>query len=193
MKRSLVLLLFAIASSATAAPAITFESHAVIATGVTPGGTTAWFAVSHEASRYPARISRNASVLADEGDGMVRLDLPHEIPVSSVWIVADVETGETTVAAPAGFKVKSSTLPAAALRHRASGIAPHVQLDVDEVEVLYVRPRIGAWSTRSGRALALHSMEPLGDSPAPPDDFAANDMIVVVDPFAMTVRTLRVR
>ena len=189
----MAILFLAVASATAAAPVITFENNSVIATGVTPGKATAWFAVSHEASRYPARVTRFVSMMTDEGNGMVRVDLPNEIHAESIWIVADVETGESSVAAPEAFKVKASTLPANALRRRATGVVPGLDLDADEVEVFYLRPRVGAWSTSAGRALDLRSMHAVGASPAPPDDFAADDVIVVVDAVAMTVRTLRVR
>jgi hypothetical protein len=121
----------------------------------------------------------------------VRLDLPNDIPASSVWIVCDLTTGGFSVAAPAEYKVKSSVLPAAALRSRSGGNSARIEV-TGEQELFYVRPGIGAWRL-TGEHLVLDTMIRVGSSPPPPDDFRAGDLLFVADPMSMTIRTLRIR
>lgn len=182
-----------LAADVLAAPAIAFERQSIVVSGMTPNGTIAWFGISQEPLRYPMRVRHQTSLVNAAADGTVRLEQPAAIVPMSIWIAADLESGAWAVAAPPEFKMKSATLPAAALRRAAPGIEPRLDLDGEDYEVLYVRPRAGAWRASNGGAISLRSLQPVGSSPASPDDFRPNDIIVVIDPLAMIVRTLRVR
>jgi C-terminal processing protease CtpA/Prc len=89
--------------------------------------------------------------------------------------------------------MKSSTLPGKALKNRGNGARARLEIDDDDQELLYVRPRVGAWRLDGGRELELEFMTPVDDSPAPPADFQAGDVIVTVNPISLVVRTFRVR
>jgi hypothetical protein len=117
--------------------------------------------------------------------------LPSDIPASSVWVICDLTTGGFSVAAPAEYKLKSSALPAAALRNRSGGNSARIEV-TGEQELFYVRPGVGAWRL-TGEDLVLEAMARVGSSPPPPDDFRAGDLLFVADPMSMTIRTLRVR
>lgn len=181
------------AVAVSAAPAVTFEPHAVIVSGVTPGAATAWFAISQDFGRYPARIVLQESLGSGDERGTLRIEQQAVVEPTSIWAVADLQSGAVTIAAPPRYRMKQGTLPVAALRRRTSGVEPRLELAQDDAELFYVRPRVGAWRLTGGGRLALRSMRPVGDAPAAPADFAAGDVIVVVEPLSMNVRTLRVR
>lgn len=186
-------LCFFSAAAVVAAPAVTFEDRAVVVSGVTPGGKTAWFSISHDFGGYPARITLQESSATGDERGALRIEQAAPVLPVSVWAVIDLESGAVTLASPPQHRMKQAAIPLTALRRRASGAEPRLELDLDDAELFYVRPRVGAWRLSGGGRLELRSMQPVSGSPAAPADFAANDVIVVVEPFSMSVRTLRVR
>jgi len=88
----------------------------------------------------------------------------------------------------------------------ASGITPHgqavwlgVSREFPDGTALVVRPKVGAWGARVGDGgpddedpapgsfrTTLAHLHPLGASPAPPEKFQAEDVVVVVDPNQMS-------
>ena len=188
-----VVLFLSLAGILSADPVVNIGSNAVVATGLTPGAKSAWFGLSKDPDRQPLRITRSSFVLVADGQGAARLERPDGVLRDSIWIVADLANGGLTITAPSSFKIKESKIPTAALKHRANGVASRLDLDADDIELFYIRPGVGAWRLSAGGKLPLDQMKPVDDSPAPPTDFAAKDLIVAVDPFDLTVRTLQVR
>jgi hypothetical protein len=175
-----------------AEPVVTLEAQAVIVTGLTPDKKFLLFGIGQE-GRYPPRISAKADLLSADADGAFRLDVSKPLPAMSLWVAADLQTGDCAVAAPSGFHLKQSVLPAGALRARGNGVSARLHTEDENQELLYVRPGLGAWQLSGGYVLQLAAMLPVGDSPAPPEDFAVGDLFVTINPYTLVVRTFRVR
>lgn len=201
MKKIFIAISLCLASSAAAKTTITFEEQAVVAT-VTPGAKTAWFAVVHEWKGYGLRLVERATLLADDDrDGIVRLNLGRSAARESVWMVVDLASGDSAVEAPPGMKLHRRPLPAAALHSRASDRAAHVAHKATFSIVWLVRPGVGAWMSAidDGNAsdgdgtfdgsveAALERMTPVGDSPAPPDDFRRDDVVAAIAPLTLEI------
>lgn len=180
-------------AGAAAPPSVGFESRAVVVTGLTPDGKFLLFGLANEEYRRPRRISHKASVFPVGENGEFRLDLPNRIPDTSVWVAADLESGECTVVAPRTRKAKIFAIPANALTRRGNGVRARLETGQDDHVLLYIRPGVGAWQLTGGRVSELQAMTPVDDSPEPPDDFRSGDFVVTVDPFSLVVRSIRVR
>jgi len=201
VKKIFIAIALCVASSAAAKTTITFEEQAVVAT-VTPGAKTAWFAVVHEWKGYGLRLVERAVLLDDDDrDGVVRLTLQKRVARDSVWMVVDLGNGDSAIEAPPGMKLQRRPLPAAALNSRASGRAAHVVHKEAFSIVWVVRPGVGAWTSivDDGNAgdgdgtfdgsveAALERMTPVGDSPAPPDDFRRDDVVAAIAPMTLEI------
>jgi hypothetical protein len=190
-----------------AAPVVTFEEQAVVASGVTPGGSVAVFGVSREFNGFAGYFLRHDRVLADDdGDGAVRLEL--ELPVSPRTVAAavDLGTGEVGFGAPAGFELQAGALPADAIGADRGELTAAGR----RVYALWVRPAAGSnagvWGANAGDGgasdgdgaedgsvrtpvSAFVPIEP--DGAAPPERLAAGDVLITVDPESLQVATLR--
>lgn len=139
-----------------------FSSTKLVIEGVHPGGSVAILAVEHESAYYMTRVSSRQIVLTDDHhDGTITFEKPTPIAFRSIWIIADLDTGEILVATPAGFR-------ALEMRRRvATDPAPvdvglaDVSVDRDQAQVLVVRPGRGAWTKTVG-------LQRAGDSPVNP-------------------------
>jgi hypothetical protein len=197
-----------VATSAAAAvdPILTFESQSVTAQ-VTPGATTVWFGVKSEYGAYTPRTSEYAQILQDtDNDGTVRIELNAPAPVA-VWMVVDMSTGGRTIATPAGVIVQRKSLPGAALTHASESASASVLIEQEDPAVCWVvRPATGAWRmivmdggnedqdglSDGSVTSSLESLQAVGSSPEPPDDFAPGDIVVTVALDDLAVADLRV-
>src|ERR1044072_569418 len=122
----LVLVSLAAAGSRQAAaatpPHLSFEDEAIVATGVRSGAKVVWFGVGHAHEQAALHIiSRHAMLVDDDGNGEVRFEIQTAVPVHSVWVAVDMETGEDWVAAPEGHELRQLELSAHALHPGAGG------------------------------------------------------------------------
>jgi hypothetical protein len=191
----------------SAAPVVTFEEQAVVASGVTPGGVVAVFGASRGFNGFAGYFLRHDRVLADDdGDGAVRLEL--ELPLSerAVFAAVDLESGEVGLGAPEGFELQAGALPAEAIGVDGGELTERRR----RVWALWVRPGAeasrGVWGANVGdggatdgdgaedgsvRALMSSFVATETDGPAAPERLAAGDVVVVVDPETLEVSTLR--
>jgi hypothetical protein len=199
---SVCLLLLAVPAAA-ASPALSFESNAVVAGGVTPQGRVVWFSIAREISRRAATIVPRVELQTDiDGDGKVRLELGGEVPLRSIWFAVDLETGEAGVAAPEGFPLLEAQMPGRAIPAALN------RLDLERrfVYLLLVRPGVGAWTLRAGDGGAsdedgqpdgtlratLADLTTAGDGPPPPAHVSPGDLLLVIDPNRMTFLRARI-
>jgi len=132
----------------------------------------------------------------DDGDGVVTVADGRGVPLRSVWIAVDVETGRSAVAAPADFPLQSSSLPDSLLDRDADGVIGVFELQQRNVEMLLVRPKSGAWRLRAHeggngdadqrangklRLAAADAIAVAGDAP-PPKRLKKGDVIALIDP-----------
>ncbi len=203
----LMLLIFVAASAAAFAdPILTFEAQAVVAQ-VTPGASTAWFAVVADSGAYTQRTSEYARILLDaDNDGIVRFELDVPRPVA-VWLVVDMSNGQRTIGAPAGVTLNRTALPSSALKHAGVNALAEVAVQDETLAVCWVvRPSAGAWrmTVEDGAiedsdglsdgsvSSALVGLQAVDQSPGPPDDFATGDIIVTVALDGLAIADLRV-
>jgi hypothetical protein len=188
--------------AAAVAPAITFAPEAVVASGMTPGGQVEWFGVAREISEHSATIVRRDRIASDDDqDGAVRLELGRPVPFQSIWVAVDLTTGAAAVATPEGYPLRRLELPGGNVG-RGGGKPDWVEDDRGYVEILAVRPGVGAWGAAvgdggeadddgvyDGRLVAsLARLRGIGPNPpAAPQRFGPRDVIVVIDPNRMEV------
>lgn len=182
-------------------PRIAFESSAVVASGLTPGRSVAWFGVERIVDPdLAAELVQRAEPKTAGADGVSRLELARPVSQRSLWVAVDVESGEFAVAAPDGYEIRR--------RPRPSRLVPGEGSRPDEIEDgpgylygLMVRPGEGAWILRGGDGspqdqdgetdgrvrFALDRLEPLPGSPAAPAKARGTDLWFVVDLLTMRI------
>ncbi len=202
-------LVFAMVSvPASAAPfRVTLEPDAVVVSGVTAKGKAALLGVTREIGEddYPT-VRRHLEVLADDdGNGTIRYPIETGVPLRSVWAVVDLTSGDHDVAAPQKFGVRRVNWRGRGLEKRSDG-RDAVEDRRTLLELLVVRPQVGAWALRvrdgaesdgdgiiDGRLSGvLDSMQPLSDSPQPPSVLQKDDVVLALDPAAMEIILVKV-
>jgi len=196
-KRLFVLAVLGVSLSAglSAQPVISFESQAIVARGLPPGGNAVIFGVARESKGFHSRIVRRQQVLAADAAGQARLSLNQAVPRSSVWLAADLSSGAFRIAVPQRSPARELPFGSGRLEPPAPGRAGRVRSGLSFIEVLYLRPGRGVWGLTVGdggrddhdgrpdrsATAALDRLIPIGASPPPPSDFAAGDILLVVD------------
>jgi hypothetical protein len=189
---------------ASAPPTLAFEADAVTATGLSPGGEAVLFALSREPQGYYTRVVPRSEVLVADAAGEARYELGAAVPVRSVWVLAEVASGALAVAAPEGFPLRARELSPGDLRRGPGGRRDRLVQALERLEVLVVRPGVGTWrlSLHDGGsadadgaddgalAAALAELVPVGAAPGPPEEVAAGDRFVAIDPATLDLFTL---
>lgn len=181
---------------------IKFEESAVVAT-VTPGASTAWFAISHEVGADGLRVRNGAYIVADDDrDGVVRTPLTKGVPQTSFWMVVDMDSGEYAIESPGGgIAGHRRALPPSALKSKDKGAKAGLQHLLPRMTVLVVRPGVGAWFGRiddgsrddsdgvaDGNVTSLiDQLKAVGSAPPAPDDFERGDVVAFVEPMSFTI------
>lgn len=180
----------------TAEPVIELEAEAVALRGLSPGGEAVLFALSREPQGYYTRVVERSEALVADALGEARFELGGAVPVRSVWVVADVASGALAAAAPEGSPLRTRELSPGDLRRGPAGRRDRLVRSLERLELLIVRPGVGGWrlSLHDGGAAdadgaddgalsaALAELAPVGAAPAPPEEVAAGDRFVAIDP-----------
>ena len=164
----------------------------VIVSGVPGGHPVIAFGIGIGRHGHAALLRRDVQTGADDdGNGSVDFSV-RDLPSRSVWVAVDATSGAYVLATPSGELPGPLELPVDAWRGN------HAFLDVATrwVEVLVVRPGVGAWTLRSADGgsndadavsdekirLRLDRMERLLGGDRGPDHALPKDIIVLVDP-----------
>jgi len=182
-------------------PVITFEEEAVAASGVTARGRVVWFSVAREIAESAATIVRREAILEDEdGDGAVRFELDRAVPQRSIWVAVDLATGAWAAAGPEGYPLQRVDPPGLAARRGEGDAADWVEDTRGYVELMVVRPEVGAWGLAAGDGgssdgdgaadgrltVLLDRLRGTGlEATAAPERFDPQDLIFVIDPNEM--------
>lgn len=188
---------------------VKFEEAAVLAAELTPGGEAVFWSVAREPQGYVNRIVRRQGLAVVDAQGGARFDLDEaeEVPLKAVWGVVDVATGAFAVAAPEGFELREIPFPTRPFEVGAPGVLNRFRHPFDQLHLLVVRPRVGAWELeawdrsprdRDGedddrvttRLEDLSALEATG--PAPPEIFEEGDVLVVIHPHTLEVFAARI-
>lgn len=176
-------------------PAFTFEPSAVTVSGVAPDTPVVVFYVGRQGVDGVVRVVHGQEVVTADAAGQGHLSLENGVPPASLWAAVELASGAFSVAAPEGQPLREATLAADGLRADGQG-RYHLLRDFrEDLEVLYVRPGLGAWALslrdgvgtdRDGRedgalSLSLDDLRGLRDGPGPPSQFAAGDVLIALD------------
>jgi hypothetical protein len=186
---------------------VTLESDAVVISGVTVKGQVVLFGVTREIGEDDFHtVNRHLQTLTDEdGDGSIRYPVTGGIPLRSLWAVADLTSGDFDAVAPRAFGQRQVSWRGRGLERRRDG-KDAVEDRRALLEVLVVRPQVGAWTLRvrdgdktdadgiiDGRlAGSLDQLKPLTGSPSPPSVFQHDDLVFAIDPIAMEMTLVKV-
>lgn len=195
------------AQAASGQATVRFEPPEVVASGLTAGGSAAWFGVAREPDEDGGItvVRRVAVTLDEDGDGEVRYALGGEPALKSLWSAVDLATGQVAVGTPEAFERRD--IPAAEVELVAGSQAERLAVSRFYVEVLVARAGVGAWGLVAGDGgpsdrdagvegqieVDLSSFTGVGEgAQVPPDAYQPGDVVVIVDPRAMEVYVGRV-
>jgi len=160
---------------------------------MTGGGKTAWIAVLESASADSISISTPSTILDNGSDGTVRWNLG-TVPGLARIAAVDMTSGKLISDGRGGGE--RLPFPDDAFDLGPNGRISRLQLRVAEADVFWVRPGVGAWylwgQDGSGGTdadfirnfiltLTPSQLQPVAGSPAAPDSFAQNDVLVVIN------------
>jgi hypothetical protein len=204
--KSLAIFLLAAAVSALGAsgvkpPTVKFGRDGVTIGDVTPGTPIAWVALIREQVEHIHRIR----VLRGYGPAaQAQMKIAHDGADSArgIWVVADVGTGAAVAALSPTMKASARPIAVHAIAGETT-----VSFDSAAVEVLYVRPRHGAWTFKvadgGGRdsdgvqngaiVMPVASLVPLKGNPHPPEIVFAGDVLLIIDPRGLRTAVLEVK
>lgn len=174
---------------------VSFSGDTVHASEVSRGGDVIVFACTIGRYSGMQKLGRHREVVRDaDGDGEISLTVDKLSDLASVWAVVDFETGRYALAAPPGLQLRVMEIP----EHGWRGGREHFELRRNYLEVLVVRPGVGAWTqslseggsndddgqlnavlrTRLAGMQRLH-----GDDAAPrPPVIVPRDLLLIIDP-----------
>lgn len=183
-------------------PAITFEDRAVVASGLSPGKSMAWFGVERLVDAdYSSDLYQHYKTDTVASDGTARLTLDRAVAAASIWVAVDLDTGQFAVSAPVISHLRRIPQGPSALSPGV-GAASDKFLDTRTYLLgLAVRPGQGAWlfgggdggprdldRSANGRlSFALDKFDPLPGSPAAPAKAGGTDTWFVIDPQTMEI------
>lgn len=186
-----------------APPEIVFEELRVVAEGLDPGAAVVGFALTRTSDGYFVTRQRHAVVATDDdADGRVELAaFEAGAPRQGIWAVVDLATGALALAAPEGYPLREVAFPVRAILPGLDGRLDRLRDLRGSAELLLVRPGVGAWTLTAhdggpgdgdglqdeALTLALADLVPLDASPAPPEELAPNDVVVVIDPHRLEI------
>jgi hypothetical protein len=189
---ALVLVAMTPAAFATGSMTITFSASEVVVDGVTGGHPVFVFGIGIGSHGRSALLTRYVQTLTDDDeDGQISVYY-RGLPQRSVWVVVDSVTGEYVVETPSGNAPSVLSVAGDAWR------GDRVSIDVDRayLEVLVVRPGVGAWTLRTAdggandsdglsnavATLSLAGMQQLAGEENDPGAVISGDVIVMIDP-----------
>jgi hypothetical protein len=147
---SLAILLPLCSSVFAAPPNIQLSTEALTISGLAPGASVALLSVAREQMPYMARVvSRRELLVDDDRDGRVRYAPEVGIAYSSIWIAIDVATGDATFAMPDGVTPLVMEQRGAGEGHAVEAIINSVEVGRTSIDVVIVRPGVGAWSANA--------------------------------------------
>jgi hypothetical protein len=200
------------ASAGTAGSGISvdFSDGAVTASHITIGGSVAFLGISREPAPTTPPMIRNVTlteVIVDEDrDGVVRLDLGSTDRKVGIWAVVDVESGSYAVGPTPGYDVENVGLDARGLKRDNAGQLRKFEWPLSEMEILLVRPGVGAWYLYAAKhgpddeqkdspdalRIDVEKMSPLGGASEKAKGLRNGDVLAIIDPRWMQYGVLEV-
>lgn len=204
----LLFVVLAVSPAADAAtPTVRFEARSVALTGLTPSGSVAWTSVSREPRGYSTLTASRSGAATADALGEATIELDGDVATASVWVVVDLEQGGFAVAAPQGTSFREVGFDGRSVVANPEGKLNRLVHTRPYIELFLARPGVGAWVMAAGEGAegdddgeqdgslrtTLASMQPLAASPPPPDELAAGDVLVMVDPRTLEYYAVELR
>jgi hypothetical protein len=124
---------------------VELAASSIVVKDVTPGEAVILFGASHRAGES-IELKRSRQLLVDgDRDGSVEFALDAGVPVDSIWIAVDISSGRSALAAPSQSAFRKLEFPAGVLHKGPSGSYERYASGRRMVDLLIVRPRVGAW------------------------------------------------
>lgn len=175
-------------------PVIQLTESSVTASGVTGGAAVAWFSVARVIEDLAVRVIARSEVVTDaDGDGVVELPLEGPLPLKSVWVAVDLQSGGVAAAAPEGSPLEEGDI----FQKGENGELLIVRSLVHLFRARTGEEGTGAWEMRAGDGgprdedgegdgqlqAALGQLRNARGSAAPlPATVNGTDVLVVIDP-----------
>jgi hypothetical protein len=181
---------------------ILVSSHSVVVNNVPAGGSIVLFMVARTTRNRHLHVAHSAKLLSDDDRDTVVSFIPEDpVPLRSVWIVADIETGSYAAAAHPDFPLHSQPLLASSFRKDSAGEIAALELEIPRLILLLVSPGKGAWilssmeggpgdadSAPNGKLSMLFSEAiPVAGKEKPPPRLKAGDFVAAVSPGLLDV------
>lgn len=186
---------------AVAAPqqlTLSFRSDAVVVTGASPAATVYVYGLSREvAGGFVNLVPRAATLRDDDKNGIMELPIATGVPLRSIWVAVDMESGAYASAAPEGYPVTKVALSADHLKKNFGTEVTQLAFPGMLVEFLVVRPGTGAWRAAAGLrgpsdeeregesiAVSVVKLDPeAGTSERAPEKLKKGDVVFVINSF----------
>lgn len=204
-----ILALTLAAGAAGVAPlTLSQEATALVLAGLEPAGSqVVWFSVARSSDGLVAWTHNRSDVLWDHNeDGIIRIDRGPAPPVKFLAAAVELASGRFAILSPLGSPVAEVAPHDCPPEDDDAGPCDEIAGVGAYVEVLLVRPASGAWTLSSGDGgpadlglphngvirISPAAMEPVGQSPSPPAELRAGDVVVWVAPRPMEYSALRI-
>lgn len=116
----------------------------------TPGGTVLLVGYEHFVRDFKPvyrRVHREGTAAAD---GSLRIAMGRPVVVQSFWVAFDLQTGGHGAVAGSKQELREAELPQNTFRNGSNGKKSKLEIDLDYVYVLTIRPTVGAWEMTAG-------------------------------------------
>jgi hypothetical protein len=127
-------------------------------------------------------------------DGTCRYVSTRPIPLRSIWIAFDIDSGQYVAGARTGYAAAVLPLSEALLNKDASGVMGVTDVEARSLDMYIVRPKQGAWRLRAGQGgpgnsqmfagkLKLNSVDavPVVGKDPPPSRLKIADILVLIN------------
>lgn len=182
---------------------LSFDDGTIAVRGATTSGPIVLIGVGQRSTRYFTTIFDRVVLLdGSNAENPFAIRLDRDIPRTSVWVAVDLQTGQSTLAAPEGFSVPEAQMPL----HDISPNATWLELELPIVNLLLVRPDAGAWTLYVGDGgvsdadgvqngvirITPSSMRNVASDEPDLERLATDDILIAIDPNRLTVMTYHV-
>ncbi len=178
-------------------PTVTFEKDRLVVKGITGGGRVGCYGIAHDYVRIRPELLRWEKVEVDtDGDGEVSVGVGRAVPLRSLWLVVDLETGQWSAATPDPTSRREVPGKGAGLVTAPDGTRSILRQRRAYLDVLVARPAVGVWVEIAGdgseqdadrqpdgvTSVDLAQASAFIGSPAAPKTIDPKDVVIAVDP-----------
>lgn len=183
------------------APELTFGSSEVTFANVAAGTRVAWISVTRIPEDHHSLVTVERGVEVGQGRQKAKVSRADADTTRSLWLVAAIDEDVAGAAVSPAYVASATPIEVTAI----SG-ASTISVISPEVELLYVRPNVGAWCTsaRDGArndqdeernaviVVDLQSLTALGGDEELPETIEEGDTILILDPRASRTTVVQV-